>query len=543
MNQKALPLGIDGFRKLREGDYYYTDKSMLIADFLKTGAEVTLITRPRRFGKTLNMDMVKEFFDIEANSKDIFSGLAIMDTSWKEAMNTTPVISLSFRDCKGDKAILIFLIKQELLREYRRFEHCAKDLAPMDQTIYNEIIGCLVKSDEEIVPISRAIAFLSQIVSEYYHKNPIILIDEYDTPMTSAYTEGFYDELRSFFTALYASALKGNPYLDKALLTGIQRIAKENIFSGLNNLVVCTVNDRAYSEYFGFNPQEAQALLESYGLELNDEVKKMYDGYRFADQEMYNPWSLISYASSHELAPCWVNTSSNTLIRQTVLKASDSFLRQFDELILNGSIKTMVNLSTSFFELQDDATLWGLLMNSGYVTVNRVLNLQARLYEIRIPNSEVGQEFQNIVAQRTRIESGYLAEMFYYLIQERNLEEFQKVYKRIVSSCTSYFDAKENAYHMLMLGMCVYLSGTYEINSNLEAGKGRSDITLKAKERGYPHIIMEFKQGEDLEKLSRQALEQIHEKEYYDGLAGEILLLGVAHNKKDCVIQSEMLSK
>lgn len=487
--------------------------------------------------------MVREFFDIEANSKDIFSGLAIMDTSWKEAMNTTPVISLSFRDCKGDKAILIFLIKQELLREYRRFEHCAKDLAPMDQTIYNEIIGCLVKSDEEIVPISRAIAFLSQIVSEYYHKNPIILIDEYDTPMTSAYTEGFYDELRSFFTALYASALKGNPYLDKALLTGIQRIAKENIFSGLNNLVVCTVNDRAYSEYFGFNPQEAQALLESYGLELNDEVKKMYDGYRFADQEMYNPWSLINYANSRELIPSWVNTSSNTLIRQTVLKASDSFLRQFDELILNGSIKTMVNLSTSFFELQDDATLWGLLMNSGYVTVNRVLNLQARLYEIRIPNSEVGQEFQNIVAQRTRIESGYLAEMFYYLIQERNLEEFQKVYKRIVSSCTSYFDAKENAYHMLMLGMCVYLSGTYEINSNLEAGKGRSDITLKAKEPGYPHIIMEFKQGEDLEKLSRQALEQIHEKEYYDGLAGEILLLGVAHNKKDCVIQSEMLSK
>ena len=512
MNQKALPLGIDGFRKLREGDYYYTDKSMLIADFLKTGAEVTLITRPRRFGKTLNMDMVREFFDIEANSKDIFSGLAIMDTSWKEAMNTTPVISLSFRDCKGDKAILIFLIKQELLREYRRFEHCAKDLAPMDQTIYNEIIGCLVKSDEEIVPISRAIAFLSQIVSEYYHKNPIILIDEYDTPMTSAYTEGFYDELRSFFTALYASALKGNPYLDKALLTGIQRIAKENIFSGLNNLVVCTVNDRAYSEYFGFNPQEAQALLESYGLELNDEVKKMYDGYRFADQEMYNPWSLINYANSRELIPSWVNTSSNTLIRQTVLKASDSFLRQFDELILNGSIKTMVNLSTSFFELQDDATLWGLLMNSGYVTVNRVLNLQARLYEIRIPNSEVGQEFQ-------------------------------KVYKRIVSSCTSYFDAKENAYHMLMLGMCVYLSGTYEISSNLEAGKGRSDITLKAKEPGYPHIIMEFKQGEDLEKLSRQALEQIHEKEYYDGLAGEILLLGVAHNKKDCVIQSEMLSK
>ena len=307
--------------------------------------------------------------------------------------------------------------------------------------------------------------------------------------------------------------------------------------------MVCTVNDRAYSEYFGFNPQEAQALLESYGLELNDEVKKMYDGYRFADQEMYNPWSLINYANSRELIPSWVNTSSNTLIRQTVLKASDSFLRQFDELILNGSIKTMVNLSTSFFELQDDATLWGLLMNSGYVTVNRVLNLQARLYEIRIPNSEVGQEFQNIVAQRTRIESGYLAEMFYYLIQERNLEEFQKVYKRIVSSCTSYFDAKENAYHMLMLGMCVYLSGTYEISSNLEAGKGRSDITLKAKEAGYPHIIMEFKQGEDLEKLSRQALEQIHEKEYYDGLAGEILLLGVAHNKKDCVIQSEMLSK
>lgn len=302
-----------------------------------------------------------------------------------------------FPGLQGRQGIADFSCKKKIYREYRRFDVVGESLKGKNQEDYSRILDSLQRGDEDVLTVSQSIAFLSQIVSEYYHKNPIILIDEYDTPMTSAYTEGFYDELRSFFTALYGSALKGNPYLDKALLTSIQRIAKENIFSGLNNLVVCTVNDRAYSEYFGFNPQEAQALLESYGLELNDEVKEMYDGYRFADQEMYNPWSLINYASSHELAPCWVNTSSNTLIRQTVLKASDSFLRQFDELILNGSIKTMVNLSTSFFELQDGATLWGILMNSGYVTVNRVLNLQTGFYEIRIPNSEVEQEFQKII--------------------------------------------------------------------------------------------------------------------------------------------------
>lgn len=543
MRKKPLPMGIDSFRELREGGYYYSDKTLLIADFLEKGAKVTLITRPRRFGKTLNMDMVKEFFDIDGKSEAIFNGLAVMDTPWKEQMNTRPAIFLSFRDCKGDKPMLVFLIKKELYREYRRFDEAGNSLSGWDRDDYLRIMESLQKGDENTLPISQAIAFLSQIVSRYYGKNPIILIDEYDTPMVSAYSEGCYDELRQFFTALYGSALKGNPYLDQALLTGIQRIAKENIFSGLNNLVICTVNDRAYSRYFGFNEMEARALLESYGLELTDAVRQMYDGYRFAEQEVYNPWSLLSYAGSGKLMPYWVNTSSNALIRKCVLEADQDFLDQFDELVINGTATVAANLQTSFFELRDNATLWGMLLNAGYITTVRELDLLMGFCEVRIPNFEVSREFQAIVAQRTKLGNNLLNEMFFCLIQERNPEKFTKVYRRIVATATSYYDAKENAYHMLMLGMCVYLSGAYEITSNLEAGLGRSDITLKAKEPDRLHIIMEFKQGDDLERLASEALDQIKAKQYAASLTGEVLLMGIAHRIKECEIRTEIIRK
>lgn len=541
MNQKPLPLGIDSFRKLREGDFYYSDKSMLIADFLRSGAQVTLITRPRRFGKTLNMDMVKEFFDIDADSNAIFDGLSIMDTEYRNQMNTRPVIFLSFRDCKGDRETLVSSIKSELYREYRHFYHISNQLEDWDKKDFLTVFESLQRRDIDVLPILRAIAYLSELVSKYYKKNPIILIDEYDTPMTSAYSEGCYNELRQFFTALYGSALKGNPYLDKALLTGIQRIAKENIFSGLNNLVICTVNDKAYRQYFGFSTEEARCLLEAYGFKLTDDVRGMYDGYCFGGLEAYNPWSLLSYADSGKLIPYWVNTSSNALIRKSVLAADQDFYDQFDELILDGSVKVEVNLSTSFFELEDNATLWGLLLNAGYITTIQELDLLMGFCEVRIPNREVGREFQAIVAQHTKLGGNLLNEMFYYLIQERNLERFTKIYKKIVTTATSYYDAKENAYHMLMLGMCVYLSSIYEITSNMEAGLGRSDITLRAKQSDRPHIIIEFKQGENLEQLAKEALAQIKGKQYAAGLSGEVLLMGIAHQKKECAVQTEII--
>lgn len=397
MNQKPLPLGIDSFRKLREGDFYYSDKSMLIADFLRSGAQVTLITRPRRFGKTLNMDMVKEFFDIDADSNAIFDGLSIMDTEYRNQMNTRPVIFLSFRDCKGDRETLVSLIKLELLREYKRFAHIALKLTAIEKIVYDKTIDSLVKGDVDVIPVLTSIAYLSELVSKYYKINPIIIIDEYDTPIISAYLEGCFNDLRHFFTALYGAAFKGNPYMEKALLTGVQQLDKENILSGLNNSVICTVNDEAYRQYFGFDAEDAQRLLETYGLELTNDVREMYDGYCFGGMEAFNPWSLLSYADSGKLIPYWDNTSSNTLIQKSVLAADQDFFDQFNELILEGSVKVQSKLLTSFLEMEENATLWGLLLNAGYVTTMRDLDLLMEFYEVRIPNREVRQEFQSII--------------------------------------------------------------------------------------------------------------------------------------------------
>lgn len=543
MAGKPLPIGIDNFRKLREAGYYYTDKSMLIADWLSDGSEVTLITRPRRFGKTLNMDMVKEFLDIDTDSRSIFEGLAVMNTPWKEQLNSRPVIFLSFRNAKDIKPNMMKLLKSEIGHEYQRFHEALEALTGQSRDEYQKISASLATGDEDWLPINEAIAFLTQAVSLYYGKNPVLLIDEYDTPMTSAFADGYYDELRPFFTALYATALKGNPYLDRALLTGIQRIAKENIFSGLNNLRICTVTVPRYDQYFGFTEQEASELLETYGLLLNENVKAMYDGYRFGNRELYNPWSIINYASDGTLVPYWVNTSSNALIRKNILAADSDFFHCFEELVEDGTTEVAVLLDTSFFELRKTETLWGMLMNAGYITQVDEMDPLSGFCTVRIPNQEVKREFQAIVAQYTRIGESSLKEMFHYLVRKRNIPKFIRCYREIVLKATSFYDAKENAYHMLMLGMCIYLDQDYEITSNLEAGLGRSDITLKGKKPGDCHVIMEFKQGEDLEKLAQEALCQIEEKHYDTGLSGEILLMGIAHHIKECVIQTKMLHR
>lgn len=541
MIRKPLPIGIDSFRRLRENDYYYTDKSMLIADWMADGAQVTLITRPRRFGKTLNLDMVKEFFDINADSHNLFEGLAIMDTPWKEEINSRPVIFLSFRNCKDMKLNLLKLLKSEILREYEQFPKAFQSLAGSQKATYQKIFASLVSGDEDWLSVNESIAFLIQTVSQFYKKNSILLIDEYDTPMASAYSEGYYEDLRPLFTSLYATALKGNPCLDRGLLTGIQRIAKESIFSGLNNLLVCTVKDRLYSPYFGFDEGETAALLQSYELELTEGVKTMYDGYRFGAKDLYNPWSLLNYAKTGELVPYWVNTSSNALIRQSILKADTAFFRSFEELILGGSTEVAVLLDTSFFELSNNATLWGMLLNAGYLTQAGKMDPLTGFCEVCIPNLEVRREFQVIVAQYTKLGETSLAEMFHYLVSKRNIPAFLRAYREIVMTATSFHDAKENAYHMLMLGMCIYLDQEYEIASNLESGHGRSDITLKAKRPGLLHIIMEFKQGDNPEQLCHDAMKQIEDKQYYSGLYGEILLMGIAHRVKECAIETKII--
>lgn len=536
---KKIPIGISEFREIAEKGYYYVDKTNYIEEILESGTKVTLFTRPRRFGKTLNMTMLREFFDIEKDNKSLFTGLAIEQSEYYREINTYPVLYFSFRDAKGEKFRIARAMKAVIYEQYRKYSYIREHLLEEDVETMDQIVANLRESNQaEIVSIETSIQFLSHMVGEYYKKPVIIMIDEYDTPMVEAYVNGFYEELRGSFTALFAGALKDNPYLEKGLLTGIQRIAKENIFSGLNNLEVFTVNDEVYHGFFGLTISETKCMLEYYGLELTKGVQKMYNGYNFGGLSIYNPWSVLNYARRKKLQPFWINTSSNLLIRDLILKKKQdkTFADKFESLIANKEVDVVIRTDTTFWELDTAQTLWGLLLNSGYVTTKELKF--TKMTTIKIPNEEVKTEFQNIVSSYADFADGALDEMFYYLIEQYNPEKFKKIYQDIILRTTSYYDAKENAYHMLFLGMCVYLDSYYDIQSNIEVGYGRSDISLTSHNPDkYPNLVIEFKQGEDVKQGVREAMEQIINKKYATGMQGRTLLMGIAHNKKECEIE------
>lgn len=542
MEKKKLPIGNDEFREIREQGYYYIDKSLMIKDFIEMGDKVALIARPRRFGKTLGMTMVREFFDIMADSREIFDGLAIMQTPYARLVNSCPVIFLTLKNCKGaSSAELIFTLKEELLREYLRFEKAVEeklDHNSYDYENYQKTVNVLKDMDSSYIYLTTCLANLTRIAAACFKKNPILLIDEYDQPILSSYEYGFHDELGAFFSTFFGAALKGNQSLAQALLTGIQRVAKESIFSQLNNPKVYTVMSRQYASYFGLTVSETAQILSDYGLELNEDVRRMYNGYQFAGIEIYNPWSILNYVDNGFLDNYWAYTSSNYLIRQALTKANASFWQDFDSLAAGKETTVWLNLDTSYVERESNYSLWGLLVNAGYLTV--LHRNDATSAVVRIPNDEVMSEILMIVTEISGLEGQRLSSMFSALLGG-DIDRFLKLYQEAVISCTSYMDAKENAYHMLMLGMCMTLRGRYEVTSNLESGLGRSDITLKAMVSGNPHVIIEFKQGEKLETLADQALEQILDRQYYYGLKGKILCIGLAHNKKQCSIVHKIL--
>jgi len=393
--KKPLPIGVDDFEKVRNSGYYYADKTLMIKEFALMQDEVALIARPRRFGKSLNMTMIREFFDITKNSKAMFEGLAIMDTEYAALINSKPVIYLSLKNCKGiDMGTLIYQIKQELDREYNRYEELLR--GKLDREKYGtkrfyQMLDLLGQLELPARYMSTAIADLTRVVNEFYETSPILLIDEYDQPIISSYEHNYHDELGDFFAVFYGAALKGNKYLGQALLTGIQRVAKESIFSQLNNLQVYTVLHSKYAPYFGLTAKETREVLAAYDLELNEEVRKMYDGYHFADMEMYNPWSVLNYAGSAFLDYYWVNTSSNYLIKQALAKANQGFWDSFEKLAGGEEAEVWLDLDTSYVERESNYSLWGLLVNAGYLTVMKRVDAASAV--VRIPNDEVMSEF------------------------------------------------------------------------------------------------------------------------------------------------------
>ena len=540
--RKAIPLGVVDYEILKNQNYFFIDKSMMIYDFLMRKSTVTLITRPRRFGKTINISMMSSFFDMTKDSKEIFKDTKIVETEYISEMNQYPTIFISFANAKNDKWNVVKEIKLQLRKEYDRYAHVFEQkMTVFEQNEYESLVqGLMTKNDGILDNIIDALSFLMERLEKYYHKKVMVFIDEYDTPFIEAHVGGYYEELRGGLSSLLHNALKTSTSLHYAMMTGIQRVAKENVFSDLNNLVVCTVKDPEYSQYFGFTEEETKQTLEYYDLSLNDEVKSMYHGYHFGEHDIYNPWSILNYASRKVLEPYWVNTSSNTMIKKAISSSDEAFSRGYEELIRNGKLETTVKMDTSFFEVNNTENLWGLLVNAGYLTLHKTISIQDSLYIIKIPNQEVQLEFRKLTAYHLKATETDLTVLFNSLKCCRK-EDFEDRYRKILLTLPSYHDLKdENSYHMMLLGMCAWLSNDYEVISNREVGKGRCDIILKSKKSQISYIL-EFKytndSSVDLKQLAKSAIDQINSRRYDSELSGTVIRIGLAHYQKNVEIE------
>ena len=544
---KKIPIGTKSFSRLVEGNYYFVDKTLMIKEFLDRGTDVTLITRPRRFGKTINMSMMAEFFDITKDSKKIFNGTKIMETPYAAEINQYPTIFISFADAKRDKETVVSTIRTQIQNQWDKYDFVFENLKGFKKTNHERLYEVLADNNKNnLKGIDDAISFLMERMEDYYGKEVMVFIDEYDTPFVEAHTGGFYDEVRGGLAGLLHNSLKTSTSLKYAMLTGIQRVAKENIFSDLNNLDVYTVIDNDYSEYFGFSIEETKELLEYYDLELDEEVKEMYDGYKMGDKEIYNPWSILNYARRKVLVPYWVNTSANTMLKQAIEKADYDFKKQYEKLIKNNYLETRVVLQTSFYEVANTPNLWGMFVSAGYLTVTKSIDALNDQYRVEIPNKEIRKEFINLTEYYLALQTGQLNDVVYNLLQE-DRDEFFDSYQNILM-LPSYHDLNdENSYHMMMLGMCICLSNNYKVISNREEGKGRCDIIIQAKDEKKTSFVIEFKYFKEdkkdfekaLDKLSNEAIQQIKDNKYGYELKGKVIYIGLAHHGKDVNIKWE----
>ena len=558
----TIPTGTDDFQEIRMEGHYYVDKTMMIRDFLAYNKKVTLITRPRRFGKTLNMTMLREFFDITKDSAAIFAGLAIMNTKYAVKMNTVPVIYFTLKGCKstkfeGMKTDIAACLFDEFDKYHQIFEEADVDVSKSEYRRFYATYETLDIEEPSERLLKNSLVCLMRAVHRFYGVKPIVLIDEYDAPIINAHTFGFRSELTGLLSMFFTRALKGNPDLDKAVLTGIQRIAKESIFSELNNLSVYTVIDERYAKHFGFTSLEVeQALIDHDILAAIDEVRAYYDGYVFGKKHhIYNPWSILTFIEKKELKSHWLNTSANALVRELLMNPTDLFIKSFHELIETGEVEIGINLETSFFELEEEETLWGLLVNAGYLTIIDVFSEDSMT--VKIPNNEARREFLKIFSKRNELNTTNLSKMFDSLFQVK-IEKFINNYQELIYNYVSSHDIiSENSFHMLFLGMAISSSGMYQITSNIEAGDGRPDIVMESLLPDVrPHIVIEFKREDRMMRerelkdaevqtyamgLANEAVAQIIKKNYAVKLVGDVLAVGVGHYKKRVQVVHEVI--
>ena len=557
--KKTVPIGVDDFKKLVMNDYFYVDKTLLIKELLDLKGEVNLFTRPRRFGKTLNLSMIQYFFEnmqdeqLNEENRRLFDGLYIMKAgnAYTDQMGRYPVISLTLKSAKQRTfESAYFKLKEEIAEEFKRHSYLIEGTYLQDSE--KEMFAKIANRKADYDEYSGALKFLSSCLYQATGKTVIILIDEYDVPLENAYFSGFYEEMVGFIRSLFESALKTNKYLNFSVITGCLRISKESIFTGLNHLNIISVLDKNYSEHFGFTEKEVYQMMSYYEREERFlDMKKWYDGYRFGDEDIYNPWSVIKFMydlNADKKAfpkPYWVNTGSSDIIRDMISRAGRETRDQIEALIQGGSIELKIREEITYGDMHKNGdNLWSFLYFTGYLTkTGERMEGRDILLNAVIPNEELKSVYENVIldwfGEKIRRQDFH---DLYKAMEDGDGERMGEILSEQLFSTISFYDSAENFYHGFLTGI-LSQSDRYQVKSNREAGNGRCDLMVKSPSLRGRSFILEVKVAEDIDHLEESAqiaVEQICEKKYWEELRAEgykkISCYGISFYRKDCEV-------
>ena len=555
MNKKAVPVGVENFERIIKDGYYYVDKSLLIEKMIENRTPVTLFTRPRRFGKTLNMSMLKYFFDVEnkEGNRKLFENLKISNSKYMSEQGKYPVIFISLKDLKENSwEECLESIKDIMYKVFNEYEFLKEKLNFVEKRQFDKIWEMTGNEKN----FKTSLLDLSKYLNKYYSKKVIVLIDEYDSPIINAFDKGYYNEAIEFFQVFYSSALKTNDSLKYGILTGITRIIKEGIFSGLNNLYVNTVLSKNYAEYFGLLESEVIEMLDYFNMKYKiEEVRSWYNGYLFGNEQIYNPWSIVNYLREKEIKSYWANVSGNTLLENMLDNAGESVYADLKRFTDGESIEKYISDGTTIKSLlSSNDEIWQLFLYSGYLTKAEeqmeidVMSEYTNIYNLKIPNREIRSYFGSLFLNRffgTEVKTNILIKA----LENGDIRKFEKTLGEIMINMLSHFDLDsemEKIYQVFMIGLVGFLMGRYEIISNNESGHGRYDlamIPIKSNEKAY---LMEFKISKTEKGMSakaEEALKQIDEKKYDTRLKARgiknILKIGIAFYGKSVKVVSK----
>ena len=557
--KKPLPIGVDNFEKIIANDYYYIDKSLLIKELLDLKGEVNLFTRPRRFGKTLNLSMLRFFFEDtgdaaeNAYTRKLFDGLKIMEAGdiYTDQMGQFPVINLTLKSAKQssfDSAY--YKLREAIAAEFKRHDFLleSSELSEKEKQLFLSI----AEEEAEYDAYSGALQFLSKCLFKGTGKKTVMLIDEYDVPLENAWFNGFYDGMVGFTRSLFESALKTNDFLNFAVITGCLRISKESIFTGLNHLNIISIIDKRYSEHFGFTACEVESTMSYYGHEERyTDMKTWYNGYTFGDTEIYNPWSVIKFMYDLEAdgkafpRPYWANTSSNNIVREMIKSADNKTREQVEELLNGGTLNIRVHEEITYEDINGiGENLWNFLYFTGYLTkLNERFEGRSIIIETVIPNEELKSVYENIIMnwfKEKLVKQDF--RNLYKAMEEGDAEKMGKILTEQLMDTISFYDSAENFYHGFLAGI-LNQSDNYLVRSNRESGNGRTDLVVKSPSLRGRAFILELKVSksiDDLESDAEKAISQINEKKYMEEVRREgykqIACYGISFYRKDCEV-------